>query len=52
MKRSNFGLSELLQSGILITLLGIAYRIGKVEQHFDNRITNVETRVAQLESVK
>lgn len=41
--------SILLQSGILVTLLGIAYRIGKVEQSLSSKIEDHERRLTKLE---
>ena len=49
MKISTDFLSIFLQSGILITLLGIAYKIGKVESKLTTKVEDHERRIAKLE---
>ena len=46
---NKFGLSELIQTGILFTLLGIAFGLGKVYQKFDLKIDDHERRIVRLE---
>jgi hypothetical protein len=43
------GISELIQSGILFTLLGIAFGLGKVYQKIDQKIVDHDRRIGKLE---
>ena len=44
-----FGLSELIQTGILFTLLGIAYGLGVMIQKFDSKLDDHERRIIKIE---
>ena len=48
-KRS-FGLAECIQSGILLTLLGIAFGVGQVMQKIESKIDEHEKRITMVES--
>jgi hypothetical protein len=41
-KKSSFGISEMIQTGILFTLLTLAYNLGQVIQKFDMRVEVLE----------
>lgn len=43
--KGKFGLSELIQTGILFTLLAIAYNMGQIVQKFDMRLERLEQEV-------
>jgi hypothetical protein len=47
--RNKFGLSELIQSGILITLLTIAFGLGQYIQRIDLQLGDHERRISKLE---
>lgn len=44
-----FGLSELIQTGILFTLLGIAFGLGGVLKRFEMKIDDHDERIAKVE---
>lgn len=47
--KSRFGISELIQSGILITLLTCAYSLGQMIQRWDMKHEDHEKRITKLE---
>lgn len=50
-KDKQFGVSEYLQSGMLITLITIAFKVGQASQRIESKIENHETRILHVETV-
>lgn len=48
-KRSSFGISELIQSGILVTLLAIAYQAGEFTKELRMSVNDHEKRISKIE---
>jgi hypothetical protein len=46
------GLSELILSGILFTLMGIAYQVGQFTKELRMTVKDHERRISRLEKVK
>lgn len=47
--KPRFGISEVIQSGILFTLLGIAFGVGQMLKNYDMTLQDHEKRITKLE---